>query len=228
MRPVSRGSAPRVYKKYGDAIGDLEDRMGTYCSYCERRLPVSLAVEHVAPKYLKPALENKWENFLLGCTKCNSVKKAQPTNKTDFLWPDLDNTLRAYTYSIGGFVQISAGLTVKQERRAEKLRDLVGLNRYDLPGHPAPAPRDKRWQQRKDAWDAAVLAKEKLRVLGNSVAARDLVLIAAEAAGFFSVWMTVFSDNQDIRQGLISKMKGTAIDCFDADFAAVKRPGGRL
>lgn len=54
MRPVERGDAPRIYRRYGDAIGDLEERLGTYCSYCERRLPVSLAVEHVVPKSLVP------------------------------------------------------------------------------------------------------------------------------------------------------------------------------
>ena len=75
MRPVSRGAAPRTYSSYGDAIGDLEDRLGIYCSYCERRLPVSLAVEHMAPKSLHPDRELEWKNFLLGCTNCNSVKR---------------------------------------------------------------------------------------------------------------------------------------------------------
>jgi 5-methylcytosine-specific restriction endonuclease McrA len=78
MRPVTRGAAPRAYTAYSQAIGDLEDRLGIYCSYCERRLPVSLAVEHVVPKSLEPTLETCWDNFLLGCTNCNSVKLARP------------------------------------------------------------------------------------------------------------------------------------------------------
>src|SRR5262245_42153433 len=110
MRPVNRGAAPRTYTTYGQAIGDLESRLGLYCSYCERRLPTSLAVEHVVPKSLNKKLETSWDNFLLGCTNCNSVKLAQPTNKRDFLWPDLDNTLAAFTYSAGGFVAVEGGL----------------------------------------------------------------------------------------------------------------------
>lgn len=59
MRPVERGSAPQAYTKYEDAIGDLEERLGIYCSYCERRLPVSLAVEHVVPKTLTSGINRR-------------------------------------------------------------------------------------------------------------------------------------------------------------------------
>jgi len=228
MRPVTRGKAPKTFKEYGEAIGDLEVRLGTYCSYCERRLPTSLAVEHVVPKNREPSLKTTWDNFLLACTNCNSVKLDQPTNKRDFLWPDVDNTLRAYTYSVGGFVTVAAGLTAAHNRMAKKLMDLVGLDRYKAAGNPSPARRDKRWQQRKDAWDAAVLAKAKLAELGDAPAARDLVFIAAEGYGFFSVWMTVFSDHKAIKQGLIQRFKGTATDCFDANSAPMKRPKGRI
>lgn len=228
MRPVTRGPAPRDYRRYGEAIGDLETVLGTYCSYCERRLPVSLAVEHVVPKSLVPELETVWDNFLLGCTNCNSVKLDQPTNKRDFLWPDVDNTLRAYLYSKGGFVTVADGLTRTMKRKASKLMELVGLNRHGTEGHPAPAPRDKRWQQRNDAWDAAVLAKSRLEALGDDPAAQDLVVLAAEGFGFFSVWMTVFADHAVLKQRLIQTFKGTAADCFDVNANVVSRPGGRL
>jgi uncharacterized protein (TIGR02646 family) len=228
MRPVTRGPAPRKYKKYGDAIGDLEDRLGIYCSYCERRLPASLAVEHVIPKSLDRTLKTVWDNFLLGCTNCNSVKLNQPTSKKDFLWPDVDNTMRAYSYTKGGFVQIASGLTVSQRKKATKLMELVGLDRYMLIGYPRPAPRDKRWQQRKDAWDVALRTKELLAKLGNNASARELVLIAAEECGFFSVWMTVFSKHKAIRRGLIQRFKGTTADCFDANLLPLKRKKGRL
>ncbi|MBE2287417.1 MAG: HNH endonuclease [Prosthecobacter sp.] len=228
MRPVTRGLAPRTYRKYGDAIGDLEERLGIYCSYCERRLPASLAVEHVVPKSLVPELETTWDNFLLGCTNCNSVKLNQPTNKRDFLWPDVDNTMRAYSYSPGGFVDVADGLTTTMSRKAKKLMDLVGLDRHEAEGRPAPAPRDKRWQQRKDAWDAAVLAKARLAELNNAPAAMDLVLIAAEGFGFFSIWMTVFADHPAIKRALVQRFKGTADDCFDPNFDPVARPRGRL
>lgn len=86
MRPVERGPAPRTYTKYGDAIGDLEERLGIYCSYCERRLPISLAIEHVVPKDLHPELEVEWTNFLLACSNCNSVKGNKPVDIDDFIY----------------------------------------------------------------------------------------------------------------------------------------------
>jgi len=228
MRPVTRGPAPRNYTAYGQAIGDLEDRMGTYCSYCERRLPTSLAVEHVVPKSLEPALETSWDNFLLGCTNCNSVKLAKPTNKRDFLWPDIDNTFSAFAYSEGGFVDVSSGLPDGLKRQANRLVKLVGLDRHEASGRPKPAGRDKRWQQRIDAWNAAVLARALYAELGDVPAARKLVLMAAEGYGFFSVWMTVFGNHRAIRKGLIQRFKGTAVDCFDPNFDVQPRPGGRL
>ena len=74
MRPIDRGPAPRAYAEYGDSIGDLVDRLGRYCSYCERRLPTHLAVEHMAPKSLHEGRELDWCNFLLGCVNCNLSK----------------------------------------------------------------------------------------------------------------------------------------------------------
>lgn len=94
MRPIERGAAPRAYARYADAIGDLENRLGRYSSYCERRLPTSLAVEHVAPKSLHRNRERDWGNFLLGCANCNSIKGNQDVAEDDVLWPDRHNTMR--------------------------------------------------------------------------------------------------------------------------------------
>lgn len=140
MRPVERGAAPRTYTRYGDAIGDLETRLGIYCSYCERRLPTSLAVEHVVPKSVDRALETEWTNFLLGCTNCNSVKGDQPVTVDDFLWPDRDNTFLAFRYTKGGFVHLADDLSKAQENKAQALLDLVGLQRHQAPGWDHPAP----------------------------------------------------------------------------------------
>ena len=104
MRPIERGTAPKVYAAYRDAIGDLEDRLGRYCSYCERLLQIGLAVEHKAPKSLYPDGELVWDNFLLGCSNCNSVKDDKDVDDDGTLWPDKHNTLLALAYSKGGFV----------------------------------------------------------------------------------------------------------------------------
>lgn len=231
MRPVNRGEAPRTYERYQDAIGDLEERLGSYCSYCERRLPASLAVEHVKPKSLVPELETEWANFLLGCTSCNSVKGDKQTNAEDFLWPDRDNTLRTFEYQAGGVVDVHPDLQAEVGEKASRLRDLVGLDRHRLaPAGKRPARRDKRWKDREQVWSLAERQKETLSLFPENVRpqARSLILDTATGYGFFSVWMTVFVDDLDLRRGLISRMAGTAADCFDADGLPVSRPGGRV
>ena len=231
MRPVHRGDAPRPYERFQDAIGDLEERLGSYCSYCERRLPVSLAVEHVTPKSAVPELETTWSNFLLGCSNCNSVKGARETNAADFLWPDRDNTLRAFRYSAGGIVETAPGIDSNTMVKSAKLRDLVGLDRHPLaPPGRRPARRDKRWKDREQVWATAERQKATLASLPEAVrpAVRTLILDTATGYGFFSVWMTIFADDRDIRLGLIARMAGTAADCFDADGLPVARPGGRV
>ena len=231
MRPVNRGDAPRAYTKYQDAIGDLEDRLGTYCSYCERRLPVSLAVEHVNPKSVSPELETVWANFLLGCSNCNSVKGARPTNGDDFLWPDRDNTVLAFTYRAGGFAKVTGGLTDDLRIKAEALRDIVGLDRHRH-GTPdqRPAPRDKRWKDREQVWKLATIEKERLGLFPVNVRdlARQFIIEAAEGYGFFSVWMTVFHDDEAVRLALVQRFAGTATDCFDAHAIPRNRPNGRI
>lgn len=228
MRPVERGPAPRTYAKYGEAIEDLEARLDIYCSYCERRLPTSLAVEHVVPKDLSPGLNTEWTNFLLGCTNCNSVKGAKPVNVSDFLWPDRDNTFLAFVYAKGGFVYLTDNLSTTQTDQAQALLDLVGLQRHKAPGWGNPAPRDKRWQQRDEVWAAAERSLELLEKLGGVDEAVEQVLIAARGYGFFSIWMTIFKDYPDIKKGLIQRFIGTAPTCFDPDGKPLNRPGGNI
>ena len=129
MRPIEGGSAPRAYADYGDAIGDLEERLGSYCSYCERRLPISLAVEHMAPKSLHPKRKLDWSNFLLGCVNCNSVKGDRDVADKDVLWPDRHNTTLAIEYSSGGFVRAARELDIDLGRRANVLDEGEAVNR---------------------------------------------------------------------------------------------------
>lgn len=227
MRPVNRGPAPRTYATYGDAIDDLEARMGPYCSYCERRLPTSLAVEHVVPKSLVPALEKTWNNFLLACTNCNSVKSNQPTSKMGSLWPDLDNTLRAFTYDAAGTVQITTTATTGVKKKARALQEMVGLERHPANRTAAkPAPRDRRWLQREETW---ALASRYAKALPqqDSPLLRDAIVDLALAKGFFSVWFTVFAKDADMRLRLVAAFTGSAANCFDAKGKPVARPGGR-
>jgi hypothetical protein len=224
MRPVERGAVPRTYSDYRDAIGDLEARLGNYCSYCERRLPISLAVEHVVPKVLHPELELEWTNFLLGCTNCNSVKGKKIVEVNNFLWCDRNNTFLAFAYFKGGFVQLADNLNEDQQTKAKALLDLVGLQRHQASGWENPASRDKRWKDREEVWAIAEKCRDDFEMLEKADAAKSLLLSVAQGFGFFSVWMTVFETYPDIKRELIKIFTGTATSCFDVNGKPINRP----
>ena len=228
MRPVERGTAPREYAEYGDAIGDLENRLGRYCSYCERGLPIGLAVEHMAPRSLYPDREVDWNNFLLGCTNCNSVKGDADVADDDTLWPDRHNTMLALAYSRGGFVRLAAGLSSELRRRAQALIELVGLDRHGAPGWSSPARRDQRWRDRESVWSLAERCRASFEAARGSDDALALVLAAATGYGFFSVWFAVFDQHIDVKLALIDAFPGTATSCFDQDGGLVNRPGAEI
>jgi uncharacterized protein (TIGR02646 family) len=224
MRPVERGSAPRIYAQYGDAIEDLKSRLGSYCSYCERQVAASLAVEHVIPKSLHPELEKEWDNFLLGCINCNSLKGDRAVEIQNFIWPDRDNTLLPFVYSKGGFVRLADNLNNDRKTKAQALLDLVGLQRHPAQGWVKPAKKDKRWQNREESWAIAERCRDLFESLEKADAARDLVLEVAKSNGFFSVWVTVFNNYPDIKRELIRLFPGTATSCFDPEGKPIDRP----
>jgi uncharacterized protein (TIGR02646 family) len=228
MRPVEKGEAPRVYTGYGQAIGDLEGRIGRYCSYCERRFEIGLAVEHVSPKSKDTDRELDWDNFLLACPNCNAVKSDTETNVIDFLWPDKDNTLAAIRYSKGGLVEANPDAEPAVQSKATKLIELVGLDRH--PGQPPgkkPAERDMRYSDREQNWTLAIIKREALSRNDNQDF-REIIADLAVKSGFFGVWYSVFFDDVDMRKLLVeaAELAGTAKDCFDADHVVIPRPGG--
>lgn len=228
MRPVTRVAAPAIYGKYQDAIGDLETCFGFYCSYCERRFPALLAVEHVSPKCSDAARETDWTNFLLGCVNCNSTKGVTATNDQDFLWPDKDNTLKAIEYKAGGLVGPSAALSPHIVPKVVALIELVGLDRH--PGQPPakqPTDRDKRYLEREEKWQLAQLMRSRLAHNNNSDF-RDTVVILAKESGFFSIWMAAFHGDPDMRRRLVEAHVGTATDCFEDDWSLKSRAGGHI
>jgi len=228
MRPVTRPPNSKKYAKYGDALPDLEKCFDKYCSYCERRLPISLEVEHVVPKSSAKRLAKKWDNFLLGCKNCNTVKGKKKTSREKFLWPDVDNTLKAFEYTSGGLVKIAKNLPPDVSPKAEKLISLVGLDRH--PGQPANKrlpKRDSRYSDREAVWKMAERHRDIL-LKDNIESVRTLILDAALGHGFFSVWMTVFQHDADMRRRFIAAFKGTAKDCFGALGEPVLRPNGRI
>ncbi len=234
MRPVERGDVPIdengniiQFKKYGDARESLIGRLGDYCSYCEMRHP-TLAVEHIQPKSLEPALETDWNNFLLACPSCNSSKGDKPINASNFhqyFWADCDNTFRAFRYEKDRAPQVDLSLDVKNQQIAQDTLELTGLDREPL--HLKFSRRDKRCDKRNEAWAKAERAKLNLRYVPIDEM-REQIIDTATSTGFWSVWMTVFADDVDMRQRLISEFRGTSKECFDAATEAIARNGGQI
>ncbi len=165
MRPINRGNSPQVYTDYKNAKPDLVDRLGTYCSFCERRIPTNLAVEHIFPKddNLPYAhLRNEWNNFLLSCVNCNSAKGTQIISTSNYLLPDRDNTFPYFDYQENGMVEVFEGNYDDDiVEMAQKVISLVNLN---LNNHPnwndsimfsaieRIGQRVQAWVQAKDAY----------------------------------------------------------------------------
>jgi len=237
MRPVTRGPVPqkrdgrdKQFTDYAQARGALIERLGEYCSYCEMQLDASLAVEHVRPKqppgadHVIAARALDWSNFLLACTNCNSTKGNDEVQLDDYLWPDRDNTYRGFKYGEGGVVSVSNQLDVDNKIKAAALIRLVGLDKTPSVASKAS---DRRWMNRREAWDMAQRAKERL-ARNDTEDFREQIVETAQPKGFWSAWMTVFQDDVDMLSRLINAFPGTCDTCFDAtnDYAPTVRQGG--
>ncbi|MBD9357533.1 HNH endonuclease [Methylomonas albis] len=234
MRPVNRGDIPKdnneapiIFTEYSDARDALISRIGDYCSYCESPL-LAPAVEHIQPKSKEPALEKDWNNFLLACTFCNSVKKDKPINTANFhsyFWADADNTFRAFIYEKDRSPQIDPSLTHAQQQIACETLGLTGLDRE--PSHPFLTKKDRRWIKRNEAWMKAETAKNNLDQQPTDLMRRQII-DTATSTGFWSVWMTVFVDDIDMRSLLIEAFPNTCPSCFDSTTQTIQRPGGQI
>lgn len=232
MRPVIRGACPTqddgtdvIFNSYAMARGKLIGRIGECCSYCEVHLDTSLAVEHVQPKKPPGAVANdpirelSWSNFLLACTNCNSTKDNVDVVLDDYLWPDRDNTFLALTYKLGGLVEAAPG---NENNRAERTIRLVGLHKKPSDHEQETTASDRRWNNRREAWDIATESKNNLAQLDHPLMRDQIVL---QIQGFWSVWMTVFRDDPDMLERLLAHIRGTATHCFDANngYQAISR-----
>ena len=227
MRPVDRGGAPAAYAEYQDAGPDLRGRLGDYCSYCERRIETNLAVEHIQPKSVVPALITDWANFLLACVNCNSTKGHTPISLVDYFWPDTDNTLRAFEYLPGGLIGSHPTLLPAIAIKAVATLKLTGLDRY--PGNPEqePTTSDQRWLRRQQAWAKAERYRDILAGQ-DTVEVRELIVDAATGHGEFSIWWTVFASDVDMRRRLREAFTGTHAASFNVNEKPVPRVGGQL
>ncbi|SAY39098.1 HNH endonuclease [Candidatus Synechococcus spongiarum] len=212
MRSVQRGEWPtgnngsRIsFQPYQKAKDHLIERIGEYCSYCERC--GDLAVEHVIPKSKAENLETEWSNLLLGCVNCNSRKSNKNNSRDGYLWPDCDDTFNAFVYHESGRVSVNEGLAGDEHHKASALFDLVGLGAEGT-------SMDKRQRKRREAWNTAAKYRDSIHDDNSAdksreIEIRELAIKNALGIGFFSVWMTVFHDDEDMRQRLTEAFAGT-------------------
>ena len=235
MRPVNKGPAPQAYSRHGLAKSDLHDKIGNYCSYCERPYPED--VEHILPRVPYSGLEVTWSNFLVACKSCNDTKRNQqsissPPNaavdRAKYLWPHLDNTARAFVYARTG-ITVAAGLSLAMSEKAADTMKMTGFHK--TPGSPTPTDSDKdhRARFREEVWVVAIRYRGKLTATPNNVELRESIADLASAKGFWSVWRTVFVGDADMLRRLNAASAGTAQNCFDPVTSnPVARPGGQL
>lgn len=222
MRPIRKGNSPIIgnFAKYEDAKEDFVGRLGLYCSYCERYIPTSLAIEHIEPKdgpYGQPHLATTWTNFLLACTNCNSCKGRKQVNLNNLLFPDRDNTFDAYIYEDDGTISCSSHLSLTQQAMAENTLRLVGLdklaaNTCDSNGEFVALDRVRQ------RMEVIATAQSCLNAFADNPTdlIKNLIEKNALKIGFFSIWMKVFDAYPEMKLRFINVFKGTANSgCFD-------------
>jgi len=202
MRPIRRNQSPIAvdFDKHEDARPELLRRLGPYCSYCERHIVSAIHVEHVQCQHRHPELKSRWDNFLLACSNCNGTKTGKEFAFSEILFPDRDNTFAAFSYADSGAILADTEI-------GSRSLALTGLSDKDKIADYG------RISQRREAWKKAQDAMDDLRRRPGS--SSQAITLATET-GFFSVWMTVFTGDPEMRNRLINAFPGTRESgCFD-------------
>lgn len=206
MRPVDKGNAPKTYTKYGDARHDLSAVIGYYCSYCEMSTHNTIEVEHIHP-ISRGGAKLDWNNFLLSCKYCNTVKSNKNASRQGYLWPDIDNTDFAFSYDEIDIIKPKTGLPPAIKQAAIDTIDLMGLNRAFAPKCPTPTEADTRWRSKIEAWDKAKRSLGNWNAHPSPEMAKQIGSTAT--GGHFSIWCTVFANEPEVIKAIIAEYKGT-------------------
>jgi hypothetical protein len=173
-------------------------------------LGANLAIEHMISKSKAPHLETNWDNFVLACTNCNSTKSTKITldNYDQVYWPtqvyNFDghsyNTFDLFKYGLNDDGNAVVVPRHDGDQRAHNTIDMLQLNRVRSND---PKESDRRVWNRTRTWHMATNLAERLaayyKKFGSNADTDPAVALlkrriraAAVAAGFWSVWMTVF------------------------------------
>ena len=219
MRPVVKVNCPQnnnidiVFARYGEARPYLINRIGDFCSYCENQI-TNPAIEHVKPKSLNQTLTLNWDNFLLACSNCNSIKGDAPINLANYYWSDLHNTFLLFDYFPQGVVTIKANLhpSVNPEM-ADNTFLLTGIGRYGT----AASSTDRRWIKRSQTFG---MAEDSFNYYISKGRPYDYILSItnnAIAIGFWSVWVKIFENEEPVKAALTQAFLGTFALCETKD-----------
>jgi len=128
----------------------------------------------------------------------------------------------AFKYTDDGKVHVNQALSVQLRIKAQNLLDLVGLQRYE----DSLTASDRRWKNRKDAFEKAKLALELYSEALNKGAGdafADALGLWASDNGFFSIWLQTFDKYPSVRKKIIGSFRGTALDAFNAATVSIRR-----
>ena len=164
--------------------------------------------------------ELAWDNLLLSCKYCNTRKGTHvgKGDKDKYLWPDEDDTFHAYLYDkdiprLNEEYLLAQGSEVRE--KADRLYRLLKLDNMPI----VPGDKDRRYTSRNTARNYALNSKEGLKKMmdpSSRKAYLSQTKILAQSSGFFSVWMDVFKDDEEVKNMLISAFKGTKAEyCMD-------------
>lgn len=223
MRPVNKGHKDTVYNPYNKAKRDLFEAIGPYCSYCERKIELGGAIEHVQPKSRVEEKECIWDNFLLGCVNCNSTKgdtDINDANINDYAWPDIDDTYHLIKYDpITCLPSPADELSDNDRKRISKLIKLVGLDK--------PSPKvgtikykeasDLRIEKRKEVTSYAKEYRSDFLSIDDGAKPnfiKTLKLLVKEM-GLWSIWMHEMEDIPELRAALLDLLPGTRKEFFE-------------
>ena len=224
MRPVDKDAQPTcaagavvTFATYPQSRRYLINTIGEYCSYCERPILTSLAVEHIQPKTHNGHLELVWSNLLLACTNCNSTKGYTDVVLADYFWSDRDNTYNKFSYDISGLVKVNPLLNAVDAVKAQNTISLVGLDRIQ-PNAGTIAweeASDRRHEHRIQAYIEAnnyAADYDKATIEDRAKFLPFLVVIGKKC--FWSIWMNAFERFPEVQRALIDGFLGTRLGLF--------------
>ena len=210
MRPISKGIAPNVYSKYGDAKDDLREALGSYCSYCEMNISNGMDIEHVSPKSKNKDLSTDWDNLLIACKVCNRIKSHHNQNRDGYIFPDTHNTAYAYKYEKNKVI-VNESLSSDEQVLAQNTLDLVGINRVE----DSTKRKDDRYVARLREWEKA---EDSLTDFITNDSPEMIRQIGRSPSGFISSWLSIFNSYTEVKRELLSNTLGTDISCYDSNF----------